>query len=205
MSHLLTQRPAPSVATAKPAAPDYAQERIDQSRSATLVKALLREEATPALAAPSAPRLRSFRPIVGECRTCSTCQHSKDLSEFAVKRGTQRATKCRACQKVLSDAHYQKNKERLLVEAAARNSAMRASLTRARNAVAQADCVCENCSSTVELRWTNKDDYTGPTVHEVIGGSLGHARLAAALEGSRVFCAPCMFDRYRKKAGESRA
>jgi protein-arginine kinase activator protein McsA len=137
------------------------------------------------------PHLRSVRPVIGTCQVCSQCQASKDLSEFAVKNAG-RAKKCRACQKVHSDAHYQRNRAKRIADAAVRNKAMRVTLSHDLALHVESHCVCEACTSTVDLRWLKQADYTGPSMHEVMAGALGPARLAQAIAGSQVLCVPCM-------------
>lgn len=148
--------------------------------------------ATPAAQARLAkPRLKAERPLVGESKRCTHCGIEQDLSEFAIKRGG-RAAVCRCCQKKASDAHYQANKEKRLLQVAEQNRRTRAELTQVRDTYLKMHCVCERCSSTTELRLTNRPGYKGKAVYEVISAAMNVKNLVEALENSRVLCFPCM-------------
>lgn len=158
------------------------------------------EAATPTTP-PPAPKPGTARPLLRLEKICGNCKASKDLSEFAIKNGTRRASMCRSCQKVHSDAHYQRNRQSVIEATAVRNIATRAKMVAVRDEYLEKHCVCEVCSSTVDLRLTARPEYTGPAVHEVLGGVLGLSRLKAAIEGSKILCGFCLGSHFGKIGG----
>ncbi|MNR71782.1 hypothetical protein D3C71_24600 [compost metagenome] len=155
----------------------------------------------PAVASPAA-RPTKKRELQGVCKSCTKCGESKDLSEFAIKRGG-RATRCRACQKVSSDANYARNREQRKADAHVRNSKVRDTLTGHRDEYL-AQCLCEACSGTVDLQLTGKPGYAGESVHEVIAGARSKERLLAAISNSQVLCKPCMGRNYGGPLAQAR-
>lgn len=150
--------------------------------------------------APETPRAngrpRQARVLLGECKTCTGCSLSKDLSEFPIKRGG-RATRCLTCQKAASDAHYQRNREGRIADARVRNEHTRMTLAAVRDTYL-ANCLCENCTGTVDLQLTTRVRYDGESAHEIVGGAGSLERLKVAMGNSRVLCKPCMGGTYGK-------
>lgn len=149
-------------------------------------------------------KTRTPRTLTGRTKLCGGCSEVKDLSEFVVKRNSH-ASNCRACQKVLSDASYVRNKTKRVAAAGVRNLVLREKLAKMRDDYLDTHCVCEACSSTVDLQLTSRAGYTGPSVHQILGGALTVKRLTAALEGSQVLCRPCMGSTFGKKGGMTKA
>src|ERR1017187_3427421 len=58
-------------------------------------------------------------------KVCGKCGEEKPLKEFATK-GDGRQAHCKACQKLVSDAHYQRNKDRVKARSLARKERIQA-------------------------------------------------------------------------------
>lgn len=63
-------------------------------------------------------KVRGFEPRdagsipAGGTKVCSKCKEDRDLEQFASKNGKPQSI-CRACTKISSDAHYQRNKDKV--------------------------------------------------------------------------------------------
>lgn len=143
------------------------------------------------------------RELVGVTKTCGKCGVCQDLSEFAIKREG-RAAQCRSCQKLFSDAHYMAHKEARVQEAGVRNKAARSRLADIRKSYL-AGCICEECSSTVDLQLTTRAGYTGLSPHEVVAGAYNALHMADAISHGRVLCKPCMGAHYGHIGGTAKA
>lgn len=126
-------------------------------------------------------------------KRCSTCKQEKRIDEFNLKNKAtgQRQSRCKACQRAASQAHYAQNKAEMVSRAVLRKQAQATMLRSVRDAALEG-AVCEQCGSLDLLTFYANRDYEGPRVSAVIHNGMALATLEASMANSTVLCTPCM-------------
>lgn len=127
----------------------------------------------------------------GGTKVCGKCELEKSLKEFAIK-GNGYQAHCKTCQKLVSDEHYQRNKEKVKARTKARKERLRA---RVRvwiwDYLVDHSCVCGE-DDPVVLDFDHRD----PTekllnVAEMITGGYDVSRVEEEVAKCDVLCSNC--------------
>lgn len=126
-------------------------------------------------------------------KVCCNCKVEKQIDEFGVKiKSTgQRQSRCKACQRLASRAHYEANREAVKTRAkenrATLKTVLRALVT---DSLKKAKCQC--CTGNTNLTYLINPGYSGPRVSAAVNSGMAEATVKDAMANSRVLCRTCM-------------
>lgn len=139
-------------------------------------------------------------------KPCCACKTPKKMDEFAIKNKLtgQRQSRCRACQKLSSRSHYEKNRETVIARSAT-NAETRKDVLQQAVAGRLRDAKCSCCAGTTDLTFRVNANYHGPRVSAVVNNSMAMDTLVEAMANSTIVCRPCMWADFGTILKDSRA
>lgn len=124
-------------------------------------------------------------------KRCCACELTHPIEQFAIKNKQTgaRQSRCRACQKIASRAHYEANRAAVKEKTAVRNKERSESLrVYVEGCLANSQCAC---GATHDLTYQVNPGYDGPRVSVAVHGGLAMETLLAAMANSTVMCKTC--------------
>lgn len=132
-------------------------------------------------------------------KVCCSCKLDKPIDQFSVKvKPTgQRQSRCKACQKIASRAHYEENRDTVKERVAGNNVIRRKEL----RAIVDASLVGQACAcgSAHDLTYVINAGYTGTRVLAAVAGAMAEGTVRESMANSTIMCRRCM--RVLKSAG----
>lgn len=126
------------------------------------------------------------------CKICCKCKQDRPIAEFAIKITAtgQRQSRCKACQKLASRAHYEANRDDVIARSVDRRKATEADhKSFIVDSLTGKACTC--CGTGEDLCYSVNTGYTGPRVSSAAHAGMARETLLESILNSTVMCRAC--------------
>jgi hypothetical protein len=133
-------------------------------------------------------------------KTCTICKENKEESEFYLKKGELRQSKCKSCSKSYNKQHYLKDKQKYLERALKRNARYREELKNFADTLKNGPCI--DCKKTYPPYVMDFDHINGQkeaNISQMVVASCSKAKILKEVAKCELVCPNCHRERTYKR------